>query len=84
MKINLNQMVKVKLTAEGIQALRFNHIAMYKRIYNVIDIPSFTPPEVDAEGYSTFQLWWLMNQFGPHISLGKGNVFDEFSIELVK
>jgi hypothetical protein len=81
MKLNLNQQVKVKLTPVGVEALRLNHYADCFRLYPEDLIPEFVPPEVDAEGYTTFQLWILMNQLGPHIGMGKQSVFETFEIQ---
>jgi len=83
MKINLNQNVKVKLTKAGLFALECNHLRDYKNIYQTEDVPKFTPPEVDNEGYTTFQLWILMNQLGPHIGMGKASIFVDFEIDLI-
>ena len=59
--INLNESVKVKLTDFG--------ISLYKLRYN-------NDPEKDEQGYTSFQLWTLMNIYGPYIGMAKDSPFD--------
>jgi hypothetical protein len=54
-EFNINSNVKVKLTDTGRRIL---HEKGRSRI------------QEDAEGYSTWQLWGLMNTFGEHIRIG--------------
>lgn len=44
--------------------------------------PIYTPPKEDASGWSKWQLWSLMEAFGPHIHLGSENCF-ETTIEMI-
>ena len=55
---NLNEYIKVKLTAKGKQ--------IYKDYYDN-DPPTL---DVDDEGYAKFQMWDFMQIFGEHISMG--------------
>ena len=61
MKINMNNNVKVKLTEYGINELRrqFNEL-MQKHNLNW----EFREPDKDSEGYTTYQLHYLMATFG--------------------
>ena len=64
-KINVNQIVRVKLTEYGID--------VFKARYDGLN------PEADSEtGCTSFQLWTLMNIYGPHMRLAnpKGQPFD--------
>lgn len=36
----------------------------------------YTPPKEDAEGWSEWQLWSLMQQLGNYIQLGDPNVIE--------
>lgn len=78
MKFNINDSVKVKLNDRGREILKQQHELLFK------DIPryKFTPPREDAEGWSKWQMWDLMQTFGPHISLGSKVPF-ETEIEIV-
>ena len=69
MKVNLNQMVRVRLTDHGREVHRQEYakngtLALYQ------------PRPMDDRGYSVFQLWELMQVFGPAIHLGAENSFD--------
>lgn len=57
--INLNHNVRVKLTEHGVNIFRTYH--------NDVE------PEVDEDGYTTFQLWTLMAMFGAHVGLAFPN-----------
>lgn len=64
-KINVNQIVRVKLTEFG--------VSVYKLRYGGLH------PAVDSDGgYTSFQLWTLMNIYGTHMQLAhpKGSPFD--------
>lgn len=67
MDFNVNNKVQVKLTDHGLLLLRQEHgrIAAMQRSAGLETEP-FVPPETDAEGWSTFQLWVLMEAFGRH------------------
>jgi hypothetical protein len=66
-QFNVNEWVKVKLTEQGLAILKSQHDELRR------DFPKlkpWKPPAVDAEGYSKFQLWELMNRFGESVSIG--------------
>jgi hypothetical protein len=67
MKFNLNDVVRVKLTFAGHAALREYHQTLWKGRHNA---PAYVPPVEDAEGYSLFQVWALMNALGHMLQPG--------------
>jgi repressor LexA len=67
MKINLNDIVKLKINQKGIDILRKNHDELKATFPK---LGEFMPPASDAEGYYHMQLWSVMETFGPHIHIG--------------
>ena len=81
MKFNINGYVKVRLTPNGKAILRQN----YDRDTALIDpeyVVPFALPAEDGNGWSTWQLWVLMETFGPSISIGMNPPFETY-IEIV-
>jgi len=78
MKFNINDSVKVKLNDHGREILKQQHDLLLK------DIPryEFTLPQEDEQGWSKWQMWRLMETFGPHISIGSEVPF-ETEIEII-
>lgn len=71
--VNLNDHVWVRLTDLGRELHREQHEALRK------DVPKLGPyrePQEDAEGFTKWQLWQLMQHFGPAICLGCDPPFD--------
>ena len=70
-KLNLNSIVKVKLSDKGKDIFyhQFDDInkSISARGCRIIE-PRF--PDVDNEGYSRFQLWNFMNIYGDYFKLG--------------
>jgi hypothetical protein len=70
-RFNINEAVKVRLTERGKTILKKQHDELNNQIrsrggqglgeYN---------PKVDEEGYSTFQMWCLMELLGPYMAIG--------------
>lgn len=71
--INLNDEVMVRLKPRGLEILRSNHYALLGPLG---ERHPFKAPEVDEDGWSRFQLWTLMQEFGPHISIGMDVPFE--------
>lgn len=70
---NINNWVSVKLTAEG----RAHHRREYDRLAaNAGASFVYRPPNEDAQGWSRWQLWHLMEVFGPLCRLGYVLPFD--------
>ncbi len=65
-KFNINSNVKVKLTDKGRQLFHSN------KLYEKFPFPRTL---IEDDGYSTWQLWDLMSEFGEHIWLGADNCF---------
>jgi len=70
-RFNVNDKVRVKLTVYGIKILKMRHDKLTSDNTNLKNtLGEFKLPEVDSEGYTSFQLWELMNIFGPYMYLG--------------
>ncbi len=78
MEFNINDKVRVKLTDHGRKILKSDHDKFWKSIGKEM---VYTPPEEDSEGWSTCQLWILMQKFGSHMYLGGISPF-ETTIEI--
>ena len=74
-KFNINDTVKVKLTEYGKYVLRkeWEHILSGNPNFE------YMPPQEDDEGYSTWQMWSLMETFGKYITM-TGNLPFETNI----
>lgn len=66
MKFNINDKVYVKMLPRG----RFIHEEYYQSLQAIV--PEITIPNIveDADGWSEWRLWDLMNIFGRHIYNG--------------
>lgn len=71
--INLNDRVRVRLTDIG----REHHRKQHEEVFAPYgDRFPYTPPKVDADGWSEFQHWQLMQDFGPKVGLGMNVPFE--------
>jgi len=77
--LNVNSTVRVKLTDHGRAVHAKDHADCWG---SAGVIRPYTPPKEDAEGWSRWQLWVLMQTFGPHTYLGGRPCF-EADIEVV-
>lgn len=68
-QFNINSTVKVKLTEYGKQMLERDHIEFWGARGQLDKFP-YKPPKTDADGYTKFQLWSLMEKFGKYCGLG--------------
>lgn len=73
-KINLNERIKVKLTATGIKAYvdymnEPNVVAKHGQPVKT----KYLLPTIDDEGYTTFQLWEFMSIFGQYFYMGNND-----------
>lgn len=83
MKFNLNETVKVKLNEHGIAILRRNHEAVFKNYRNGMQEKyPFKMPAIDKDGWTEFQMWKFMQEFGSSIHMGCKMPF-ETTIEIV-
>lgn len=76
--INLNDTVRVRLTDIGREHHRKSHEELFAPYGDKI---TYVPPKVDADGWSEFQHWQLMHEFGAKVGLGM-NVPFETSIQI--
>lgn len=81
MKFNINGKVRVKLTDHGRAVHAADHALFWEKV-GARKPPAYMPPTEDADGWSEWQLWVLMEAFGPHTHIGLNNCF-ETTIELV-
>jgi len=74
MKFNINNNVRVRLTKEGKEW----HRKYWKDFWESIDQPDreYHPPKEDADGWSEWQLWILMETFGTVIGMGNDMMFE--------
>ena len=74
---NVNSKVLVRLTDRGRELHRRSYQDTIARIPAGLaaDNP-YKPPKENAEGWTDFQLWELMELFGPHIFLGCEQPFE--------
>lgn len=67
MMFNINDMVRVRLTERG-RKIHRDEFEKYKTAYpSVPGFQTYSPPKEDADGWSEWQMWCLMELFGPHI-----------------
>jgi hypothetical protein len=65
MLFNINDYVKIRLNEYGKSILKKNHAVKNK------GLPiKYKPPEEDIDGYSEWQLWCFMAEFGEHMYNG--------------
>lgn len=72
-KVNINDVVKVKLTEHGIDILKKKH----KEFFDVYGVGSAEyEPKVDEQGYASFQIHRLIEELGPYVGIGKKLPFE--------
>ncbi len=81
MKFNINDTVRVRLTDHGRAVHKADHYTFWAKFGGQLRAPKYIPPVEDAEGWSKWQLWVLMNAFGSHLHIGFRRCF-ETEIEL--
>jgi hypothetical protein len=64
---NVNGYVWVKLTPVGLKILEDLHLWLKQ---SVPKLPPFAPPPTDENGFTKYQMWALMNDFGEYMRLG--------------
>ena len=74
-KFNINDDVRVKLTPRGREI--YKNYCRKMVSYSPTIEPGFSRQlKKDKDGYTTWQLWYLMQIFGTHIGQGLDNCFD--------
>jgi hypothetical protein len=66
---NVNDTIWVKLTPLGQKIHWRKHLEFWGRLGKLSEFP-YTPPRTNAQGFSSFQLWSFMQEFGPEFQLG--------------
>ena len=66
-EFNINEYVEVKLTKRGREIHRKNCDGLFASMENP---PKYTPPKEDDDGWSKWQMWSLMQDFGASIYMG--------------
>ena len=78
-EFNINSSINVKLTETGMAILRNRHNELQQKFPAVGE---FKAPEVDENGYCSFQLWELMQVFGNYMYMGNNNLPFETTIAI--
>ena len=81
-KINLNEIIKVKLTPYGAEIYYKQFDELNKQRGREICKPHM--PRIDKDGYTEFQLWHFMELYGAHIGMCKQNVIKPLDIVYCK
>ena len=81
-KINLNEMVKVKLTPLGAEIYYKQFDELNKECGREICKPIM--PKIDKDGYTEFQLWHFIELYGQYIGMCKPNVIEPLDIVYCK
>jgi hypothetical protein len=68
--ININDQVKVRVTAVGHRALKSDHFELFRERGHTRAMELYTPPREDTDGWSTWTMWDLMRRLGPHMRMG--------------
>lgn len=66
-EFNINDNVQVQLTDFGRKVHREQWQSLKRQFPTY---PDYRPPQEDADGWSTWQMWELMRDFGSHIGMG--------------
>lgn len=77
MKFNMNNYIRVQLTDEGRRIHRANHAALLSAlpVESAAAFP-YQPPVEDADGWSRWQGWHLMREFGAWLSITREPPFN--------
>ncbi len=82
MKFNFNDCIRVRLTDEGRRIHRANHEALLSCLpAKAAQAMAYRPPVEDADGWSRWQGWSLMQEFGAWMRLTREPPF-ELTVEI--
>ena len=70
---NINARIRVKLTDLGRAIHKRNHEQLVARTGRPFD---YIPPTEDSDGWSEWQLWRAMQEFGSHYVIGHPEPFE--------
>lgn len=81
MKINLNHIIKVKLTDLGNKTYEDNLLSQYGSLSHFLGLGEIRLKKTeDQDGYIHFQLWEFMSIFGEHFYVGSEAVTEDNAI----
>jgi hypothetical protein len=69
MKVNINDIVRVRLTDEGRAIHRRNYDALMTALPQAARF-EYMPPKESQDGWSEWQMWHLLQQFGLWCRMG--------------
>ena len=81
-KINMNEIIKVKLTPHGAEIYYKQFDELNKQYGREICKPQM--PRIDKDGYTDFQLLHFIELYGQHIGICKPNVIEDLDIVYCK
>ena len=64
--INLNSIIKVKLTPKGVD-IYYHYYDEIGKKFNLEPLM----PQIDKDGYTKFQLWKFMDMYGDYFQMGR-------------
>ena len=83
-EINLNDVVRVRLTDYGRALHRKNYDRLMAELVALPRQSPYVPPKEDADGWSEWTLWVLCEEFGRHFVMGMNTPFEGGNIHLKK
>lgn len=79
--INLNSIIKVKLTPRGVDIFYHQYDELNKNsLFRGTKLIAPRMPEIDKDGYTEFVLWKFMSIYGEHMVMGAPEVINPLSI----
>ena len=75
---NINNIIKVRLTDRGKDIFYHQHDELNDFYGKEILKPRY--PDVDEDGFTSFQLWHFMEIYGPHTHIGMDNYIENNDI----
>ena len=84
MRFNMNDYIRVRLTDEGREIHRRNHEALMRTLpASASEAFPYQPPKEDEDGWSEWQGWCLMKEFGAWMRMGADQPF-ELTVEITE
>ena len=74
--INLNDRIKVRLTPLGAEIFYHQYDSLIKEHPQITTIMPHMP-QIDKNGYTTFQLWGFIELYGTYIHMGADQVIED-------
>lgn len=80
-KLNLNSIIKIKLTPHGAEIYYNQHDELIKYLKSKgLDAFEKRMPQIDKDGYTKMQLWCFIQLYGDHIGMGFQDVVKDCAI----